>query len=433
MKKIIPLLLLSSLVYSQTPNLLKLKQIERSPGVGYCIITNSLGVQTYTPCASLTSTVVPTLQQVVSSDRTVDGVLTQSTNSFVTVTVNPNSYNIRLDDGIDITEMNMSSNLFQFLGDLTVNGESVLTTTSTNTLTNKTYSNSILSGSVNVSGATANRLTYFDTNKDLKPVTLGSGLSLSSGTLTATGSGSTTILTASTNITVSGSAPNYTISTPTQTTGLATTAQLDLKQNVISGVIATGTNSYGATYSPTITLTTGLNILVTFTNANTTSVTLNANSTGTIEVVKGVSTSLVSGDIIANTPYLLMYNGTKYQIVGSNLTNRYIDYAPSHTGYSANPATVNARYALLDKMCTVTYDSGTGTSNATTTTITLPFQAKYLSRYVIYGTNSGTAVYAMLQTRSGSNIADLFLTAAGGAWTASGAKRGNFTITYEIN
>lgn len=73
---------------------------------------------------------------------------------------------------------------------------------------------------LNVNTLNSNSLVYSDANKDIKPLSLGNGLSLTSGTLSATNTSSTTVLTASTNITISGSAPNYTISTPTQTTGL---------------------------------------------------------------------------------------------------------------------------------------------------------------------------------------------------------------------
>jgi hypothetical protein len=55
MKKILLLLLISISGYSQT--LLKLKAIEYAPGSNYCTVTNSLGVQTYTPCSSLTNTI----------------------------------------------------------------------------------------------------------------------------------------------------------------------------------------------------------------------------------------------------------------------------------------------------------------------------------------------------------------------------------------
>ena len=157
-----------------------------------------------------------TIQQAINNDPTVNGLLAQSTNSYVTVSVNPNSYNFRLDDGVDITEMNMSSNLIQFLGDVTINGNEALTTTNTTTVTNKTIESPTITTSTKLDYATANRLTYTDAIKNLKSVILGSGLSLSSGTLSATTTASTTTITGSTNVTVSGSAPNYTISsTPT--------------------------------------------------------------------------------------------------------------------------------------------------------------------------------------------------------------------------
>ena len=76
------------------------------------------------------------------------------------------------------------------------------------------------SSKLNIANLTASRLVGTDASKNLSSIVLGNGLSLSSGTLSATNTSSTTILTASTNITISGTAPNYTISTPTQTTGL---------------------------------------------------------------------------------------------------------------------------------------------------------------------------------------------------------------------
>ena len=64
MKKILLLLLISISGYSQT--LLKLKAIEYAPGAGYCVITNTAGVQTYTPCSSLSST--NTVQSVTGNN-----------------------------------------------------------------------------------------------------------------------------------------------------------------------------------------------------------------------------------------------------------------------------------------------------------------------------------------------------------------------------
>ena len=79
MKKLLSILLLiSSFTYGQT--LLKLKAIEPAPGINYCIVTNSLGVQTYTPCNSVTG-LLPTTTSI-----TINGS-TQSFTSTPTFTI----------------------------------------------------------------------------------------------------------------------------------------------------------------------------------------------------------------------------------------------------------------------------------------------------------------------------------------------------------
>lgn len=99
----------------------------------------------------------------------------------------------------------------------------------------------------------------------------------------------------------------------------ATQTALNLKENVISGITAAGTNTYTSTYSPTPTAyTTGFKTLVTFTNANTGAATINLNGLGAISIVKGVSTALAANDISANSAMWLEYNGTNFVIVGSN-------------------------------------------------------------------------------------------------------------------
>ena len=205
MKKILLLLLISISGYSQT--LLKLKAIEYAPGSGYCIITNSLGVQTYTPCSSLSSTLVPTLQQVVTSSPTLtSSVLAQSPDG---------NTNFSIEDGAGYIN---STDLTNY-GQVAV-GANVVTSQVNGT------SHNILDGQIE---NTTPLLTYngntVATTNQLPVLTASTGITISGTTpnytLSATGSGSTTILTASTNITISGTAPNYTISTPTQTTGLA--------------------------------------------------------------------------------------------------------------------------------------------------------------------------------------------------------------------
>lgn len=58
---------------------------------------------------------------------------------------------------------------------------------------------------------TADRLVYSDTNKDLKSVTIGTGLSLSTGTLSNTAPDQTVSFTGGTNVTIGGTYPSFTI------------------------------------------------------------------------------------------------------------------------------------------------------------------------------------------------------------------------------
>lgn len=86
----------------------------------------------------------------------------------------------------------------------------------------------ISDGNLRINGLTANSLVYANGSKNLSSITLGSGLSLSSGTLSATSTASTTTITAGTNITVSGSSPNYTVSAPTAVTYTGAIQDVDL-------------------------------------------------------------------------------------------------------------------------------------------------------------------------------------------------------------
>lgn len=316
MKKILSFLLVftSFLAVSQTK--LKLSQIEYAPGSGYCVTTNSLGVQTYTTKVSflrntvksntLTANYIP---KALGGDSLGNSILFNSGSNIgigtITPTVNLDivntNTNIAIFDNTRLARLKSSSvaSLINFEG----SGSSVSVGTSTsgspclfcvvneadgnhlmklqggsaniidgratfestslqysyidtkntqswssfgarltqpfhiydnisnkfmfsidangdiqlNQDAGKTYANKGL----NLSNSTANTLIYSNGSKDLSSVTLGSGLSLTSGTLSATGSGSTTTITSGTNVSVTGTAPNYTVSSnsPTITAG----------------------------------------------------------------------------------------------------------------------------------------------------------------------------------------------------------------------
>ena len=115
----------------------------------------------------------------------------------------------------------------------------------------------------------------------------------------------------------------------------------------------------------------------------------------------------------------------------------WTNHTATWTGFSANPTYV-ANYTVIGRLCIYTvYCSADGTSNATATTISLPFTSannghQWVApiQYVdngVWGTSSG-----MARISANSAIADLYVNWGFGGWTASGNKRVIFSIFYEI-
>lgn len=108
-------------------------------------------------------------------------------------------------------------------------------------------------------------------------------------------------------------------------------------------------------------------------------------------------------------------------------------WIPTWTGFSADPTNVVASYSLNGKLCTVTLFATAGTSNATTTTVTLPFTASTTQINYLFSVDNGTnQVGSYCRTRLNSTIMDCYRTPATATWTASGNKNVYFTFTYII-
>lgn len=186
------------------------------------------------------------------------------------------------------------------------------------------------------------------------------------------------VVTGSTNITVSGSAPNYTISTPTQTTGLI------------------GLGALSAT-SPL------------FYN----------NATG-VFTVQPASTS--QNGVLSSTDWNT-FNGK--QSVPTEWTDFSVTINPQ--GFSSVTVT-SAKYVQIGKLviCRVNYS---GTSNSTTHAFTLPVAAADVE-YTQFnkGTDNGIIASVWGVTASGSTTITLFKSTA---WTNSGAKGYQATFNYE--
>lgn len=86
------------------------------------------------------------------------------------------------------------------------------------------------------------------------------------------------------------------------------------KEDKASGVIALGTDNYTTTVPDVNALVAGYKILCSFENVNTGASTINVNELGVKQIVKEDDAQMVAGDLLGT--HLLMYNGTKFQIVG---------------------------------------------------------------------------------------------------------------------
>lgn len=92
-----------------------------------------------------------------------------------------------------------------------------------------------------------------------------------------------------------------------------------------AGSLLSGTASGADTYTVTITgvasYTTNDAYVIKFTNANTGASTLNINSIGVIALKKSVSTALSAGDIGAGQEFIVVYDGTNFQLMGGGVAS----------------------------------------------------------------------------------------------------------------
>lgn len=176
----------------------------------------------------------------------------------------------------------------------------------------------------------------------------------------------------------------------------------------------------------------------------------NANKTiifkGDAALTKNITLAGVSGQLIdgeanrsfsAGGSFTLLSDGANWVII--NEVGSWVTYTPVWTGFSADPTVAAAEYFRVGKLCTIRITtSATGTSNATTTTVTAPFIAattnlQYGFIPVIANNSISLTAPGLVQTRqTSSNVLDLFITQASGAWTSANGKRVSFTFTYHL-
>lgn len=110
-------------------------------------------------------------------------------------------------------------------------------------------------------------------------------------------------------------------------------------------------------------------------------------------------------------------------------------WTPTWTGFSSTPTVTNGRYLRVGKIVWATWSVDTaGVSNNTAHTIALPVTAGRTitnAGYVVCVDNGGTSTTSRIDTVNASASANLYYTAAGSVWTASGDSFCGGHIIYE--
>ena len=143
------------------------------------------------------------------------------------------------------------------------------------------------------------------------------------------------------------------------------------------------------------------------------------------------SRALSTGGMIS-----VLSDGANWVII--NEVGSWIPYTPVFAGFSVDPTITRADYFRVGKMCHVRIITGSsGTSNATTTTVSLPFlAAERVHGMATVIVNNGTVATTpgIIASNAASVTANVYRNSDLGttAWTGSGSK--NFTggITYRI-
>lgn len=115
---------------------------------------------------------------------------------------------------------------------------------------------------------------------------------------------------------------------------------------------------------------------------------------------------------------------------------KWTNYTPTWTGFTngSEPVVLVSRYTRNGNMCTVELHMTNGTSNSTSFSVTLPFNAaNTVNNIPVFAANSGTGAFSRMNTTSGSNVLTFIqgtaLTVT--SWTNSGTKGASFRLTYE--
>jgi hypothetical protein len=139
--------------------------------------------------------------------------------------------------------------------------------------------------------------------------------------------------------------------------------------------------------------------------------------------------------IAATGMVAVISDGANWVVV--NEVGSWIPFTTVLAGYSADPTIAKSAYFTTGKWCNYHFATlASGTSNATTKTIQLPFNTVTANviGFTLANINNGVAgtTPGLVISRAGSNIADVYRDLAAAVWTASGGSRFSFNIMFPI-
>jgi hypothetical protein len=165
---------------------------------------------------------------------------------------------------------------------------------------------------------------------------------------------------------------------------------------------------------------------------------------------------VVSSSFGGGNTTVTVTGGSDYTVANAAITDNYIsyvenpegfpdwfNYAPSITGYSANPTNSIYRFCIKGRTVTILLTEVTpGTSNSVNTTYSLPVSAIGTANVNptvknTYATDNGAGVTTSMGTilAATPTLLSCYKTEVGGAWTGSGGKAfaaKGFEISYEM-
>ena len=141
--------------------------------------------------------------------------------------------------------------------------------------------------------------------------------------------------------------------------------------------------------------------------------------------------------------------GSDYTLANAAITNNYhsyvvnpqgypgcFNYTITYTGFSSNPSTIEAKFSVIGKMCTVQVATGNGTSNSGTFNISAPIPSKSGIDVRINGQGADNGVDQntpiMIRLAGSTSTINVFLNGNFAGFNSSGIKSAFFTITYPI-